>query len=112
MAVGKNTLLVHSLIATAALTQFRAVTGAGAIPAAGARVLGVAATGAAIGERVPVDIEGTTIAESGAAVAVDAALEVDSVGRFITKTSGVAVARALSAASAAGQQMEVLLIAN
>lgn len=112
MAGAKITLLAHSLIATAALTQFRAVTGTGAIPAAGARILGVAATGGAIGERVPVDIQGTSIAESGAAVAVDAALEVDSSGRFITKASGVAVARALTAATGAGQQMEVLLIAN
>ena len=112
MAIGKNTLIVHSLIATGALTQFRAVTGLGAIPAAGGRCLGVAATGGAIGERVPVDIEGTSIGEAGAAVAVDAALELDASGRFITKTAGVAVARALSAASAAGQQIEVLLIAN
>lgn len=112
MAVGKNTLLVHSIIAAATITQYRAVTGAGAVPAAGGRILGVAAVGAASGERLPVDIEGTTIAESGAAVAVDAALEVDSLGRFITKSTGVAVARALSSASGAGQQMEVLLIAN
>lgn len=112
MAVGKNVLLTHSLIATAALTQYRAVTGAGAVPAAGGRVLGIAAVSGAIGDRVPVEIEGTSIAEAGAAVAVDAALEVDAQGRFITKSAGVAVARALSAASGAGSQIEVLLIAN
>lgn len=112
MAIAYTALLTHSLIATAALTQYRAVTGAGAVPAAGARALGIAAVSGAIGERVPVIIEGTAAAEAGAAVVVDAALEVDASGRFITKASGVAVARALTAATAAGQQIEVLLIAN
>lgn len=112
MAVGKNVLLTHSLIATAALTQFRAVTGTGTIPAAGGRILGVAAVSGVVGERVPVEIEGTTIAEAGAAVAIDAALEVDASGRFIPKNTGVVVGRALSAAPGAGSQIEVLLISN
>lgn len=112
MAIAANSLLVHSVVATAALTQFRAVTGLGAVPAAAARCLGVANTSAAIGERCPVTVEGTVAAESGAVVAVDAALELDASGRFITKSAGVAVGRALSASTGAGQQIEVLLIAN
>lgn len=112
MAQGSTPLLTLSVVATAALTQARAVTGLGAVPAAAARCLGVARTNGAIGDRVTVDVDGTTIAEAGAAVAVDAALELDSSGRFITKASGVTVGRALSAASASGQMIEVLLIAN
>jgi len=112
MAQGSNPLLTISVIATTALTQARAVTGVGALPAAAGRCLGVARTSGAIGDRVPVDVDGTSIAEAGAAIAVDAALELDATGRFITKASGVTVARALSAATAAGQMIEVLLIAN
>jgi hypothetical protein len=112
MAQGSNPLLTLSVIATVALTQARAVTGLGAVPAAAARCLGIARTNAAIGERVPVDVDGTSIAESGAAIAIDAALELDASGRVITKSAGVTIGRALSTASAAGQMVEVLLIAN
>jgi hypothetical protein len=109
---GSTPLLTLSVVATAALTQARAVSGLGAVPAAAARCLGVARTSAAIGDRIPVDVDGTAVAEAGAAVAVDAALELDSVGRFVTKSAGVTVGRALSAAGAAGVMIEVLLIAN
>jgi hypothetical protein len=112
MALGSLPLLTLSVVATTALTQARAVTGLGALPAAGARCLGVARTNAAIGERIPVDVDGTAIVEAGAAIAVDAALELDAAGRAITKASGVTIGRALSSASAAGQMVEVLLIAN
>ncbi|MCX7219822.1 MAG: DUF2190 family protein [Burkholderiales bacterium] len=112
MALGATPLLTLSVIATTALTQARAVTGTGALPAAGARCLGIARTNGAIGERIPVDVDGTAVVEAGAAIAVDAALELDATGRVITKASGVTVGRALSAASAAGQMAEVLLIAN
>lgn len=112
MAIAATPLLAHSVIAAVALTQFRAVTGVGTVPAAGGRCLGITNTSAVIGERVSVTIEGTQVGISGAAVAVDAALELDAQGRFITKTSGVAVGRALSAATGADQQIEVLLIAN
>lgn len=112
MAIAATPLLVHSVTAAVALTQFRAVTGVGTVPAAGARCLGIANASAAIGERVPVTIEGTQVGISGAAVAADAALELDAQGRFIPKAAGVAVGRALSAATAADQQIEVLLITN
>ena len=112
MAQGCTPLLTLSLLATTALTQARAVNGLGALPAAAARCLGIARTTAAIGDRVSIDVDGTAIGEAGAAVAVDAALELDALGRFITKSAGVTVGRALSAAGAAGQMIEILLIAN
>lgn len=105
-------LLTLTKTATAALVANRFITHAGAVPAAGAAVIGVAKSSAAIGDRVPVDVVGTAIVEAGAAVAVGAALEVDNLGRGITKTSGVTVGRALQAAGAAGDLIEVLLIAN
>lgn len=112
MAASCIKILTLSVVATAALTQYRAVTAAGALPAAGARSLGVTDFAAPVGERVSVGVLGTVIAEAGAAFAVDAALEVDAQGRFITKASGVAVARALTAAGAAGALAEILLIPN
>ena len=112
MAQGSTPLLTLSVLATTALTQARAVTGLGALPAAAARCLGIARTNAAISERVSVDVDGTSIAESGAAIAVDAALELDASGRVITKSAGVTIGRALSASTGVGQMIEILLIAN
>lgn len=112
MAIGSVPLLTIPVKATALLTAGRAVTGLGAIPAAAARILGIARTNAAIGETISVDVDGTSPGEAGAAIAVDQALEVDASGRFIPKSSGVTVGRALSSATAAGQLIEVLLIAN
>lgn len=112
MAASKVSLLTIPVVATAALTQYRAVTGLGAVPAAAARCLGIATFGAAIGERVSVDVDGTTIAEAGAAFAADVALELDATGRVITKAAGVTMARALQAAAGAGSLVEILLIAN
>lgn len=112
MAASSYPLLVHSLIATAALTQARAVSHAGAVPAAGARCLGFAKTGAAIGERVAVEVVGTTVAEAGAAIANGAALELDASGRVVTRSSGATVGSALGTAAAAGDKIEILLIPN
>lgn len=112
MAAAAKKVLTLSVVAAAALAQYRAVTGLGAVPAAGARSLGFTDTAAAAGERVAVGAVGSTIAEAGAAFAADVALELDASGRVITKAAGVTVARALQAAGAAGQLVEVLLIPN
>ncbi len=112
MALASNPLLTLSAVATVAIAAGRAVTQSGAIAPAAGRSLGVSRTSAAIGDRFPVDVDGTSIGEAGAAVALEAELEVDAQGRYITKASGKTVARALSAATAAGQMMEILLIAN
>ncbi len=112
MAASSTNTLVLSVIATAALTQFRAVNVAGAVPAAAANSLGIAQTGGAIGDAVPVVVLGTAIGEAGAAVAAGALLETDASGRFITRSAGAIVGRALSAAGAAGDQIEVFLIPN
>jgi hypothetical protein len=105
-------LMVVPVVATVALVQNRFTTVLGALPAAAGNALGPAATYAAIGQRVGVSVIGSARVEAGAAVAAGAAIEVDSLGRGITRSSGVAVGRALSAATAAGQLIEVLLIAN
>jgi Uncharacterized conserved protein (DUF2190) len=112
MAIGAYPVVTVSVVATAALTQFRATNVAGALPGAAARSLGFARTNAAIGERVAVDVVGTCVAESGAAITAGAALELDAAGRVITKSAGVTVGHALTAATAIGQQVEVQLIPN
>ncbi len=112
MAASAIKLLTLSVIATAALTQFRAVTAAGALPAAAGRCAGFADVSGAIGDRVPYGAVGTAIAEAGAALAVGAALELDAAGRVITRTTGTTVGQALQAATASGQAIEILLIPN
>jgi hypothetical protein len=109
-------LLTLTVTAAAALSANRGVTTAGAVPAAGANIAGITRTSAAAsGDLVPVDALGTTIAESGAAIAVGARLEVDNVGRVITLDAGVcvgAMAPGQAAAGAAGQFVEIVLIPN
>lgn len=112
MAASSTNTLVLPVAATAALTQFRAVNIAGAVPAAAATCLGIAQQAAAIGEQCPVVTLGTAIAEAGAAIAAGAALELDASGRVITRSAGVTIGRALTAAGAAGDQVEVFLIPN
>ena len=106
-------LLTLPLTLTGAITANRFATAAGAQAGADANTLGVSRSTGAIAEKVPVDILGTAVVESGAAVAAGATLKSDATGRAITwVTSGAKVALALEAASAAGQFIEVLLIPN
>ena len=110
MAASATNSLVLTVTATAALTQFRAATFAGAVPAAAAAGAYPALAGAAIGESVGVVAGGTAIGEAGAAISANALLEVDSVGRYITRSAGAIVGRALTAAGASGDQFELLVI--
>ncbi len=113
MATQSISLLTLSLVAAGAVAAARFVTPLGARAGADVNTIGVACSDAASGERVSVDVRGTTTVEAGAAVAVGATLKSDSVGRAITwATSGAKVAIALEAATAAGQFIEVLLVDN
>lgn len=97
--------------ATAAVLGERFVN-AGAHAAAAGRALGVARADAAIGQLLPVTVLGTAIVSASAAIAKDAPIEVAANGQAVTRSAGVAVARALQAAAAAGDRIEVLLITN
>jgi len=105
---------VHTIGVTAAvvITQGQAVTAAGAVATAAGNAVGVAEINGAIGERVAVTVLGTGIAIAGAAVTAGVALEVGTTGRLVTRTAGVTVARALTAAAANGDELEVLWIPN
>lgn len=105
---------VHTIgvIAAATITQGQAVTAAGAVSTAAGNAVGIAELDAPAGTRVPVTVLGTALATAGAAISAGAAVEVGTLGRVITRSTGVTVGRALSAAGAAGDQIEVLLIPN
>jgi hypothetical protein len=102
---------VHAItvVATAAITGERFATMLGAVPAAGAGNVGVARHGAAIGEAVAVDINGQVTCTAGAAIAAGALVEVGTTGKAITKASGIAVGRALTAAAADGNKFTLIL---
>lgn len=110
---GNKSTLTLTVTAAAALAACRFVTQAGAYPAAGAAAFGVTRSSAeAAGDLVPVDVQGTAIAEAGAAITLDAPLMVDATGRVVPLTVGSKspVGRAMQAATAAGQQIEILLV--
>lgn len=103
--------LTHALTGTVSANRF--VTAAGAQAGADANTLGVCRVAGVSGDKAPVDVLGTAVVESGAAIAAGATLKSNASGQAITwATSGAKVAIALEAASAAGQQIEVLLIPN
>jgi hypothetical protein len=101
-----------SILAAATLTANRFVTAVGAVPAANANVIGVTRTGGGSGDLVPVDTLGTTLVEASAAISAGAAIATTNDGRAVTHSTGAVVARALQAATGAGQLIEVALIPN
>lgn len=105
-------VLSLSVKASATVAARRFVTVAGAQAGAGANALGVSKFGGATGDMLTVDALGTSIVEAGAAFAVGAALQSDADGKAITKDAGATLARALQAATAAGDLVEVLNIPN
>jgi hypothetical protein len=105
-------MLNLGVTASAVIAINQAVSHAGGVAAAGANALGFAQLDAASGTRVTVTAGGTAVAIAGAAITAGAAVEVGTQGRVITRASGVTVGRALTAATAAGDQVEVLVIPN
>lgn len=112
MAKAAISCLTIGITAAATITQYNAVTAAGAVASAGGNAIGFAETGGASGDRVPVTALGTAVATAGAAISAGAAIEVGSSGKVVTKDTGVAIGRALSAAAADGDLIEVLIIPN
>jgi len=106
-------LLTLALPATGTLVAARFVTPLVVQTGTDGYAIGVCRTAAVSGEVVGVDVSGTVLVEAGAAVAKGATLKADSVGRAITwVTSGARLAIALSAAAAAGDLIECLLLDN
>ena len=109
-----HSLFALSIIATAAITAERFVTGAGVAATAAGNALGVARSDAAIGESTTVDTLGTAIVVAGAAIAANAAVEVGATGKAVLLAAGKCVGRLApgSVALADGDRVEVILIPN
>ena len=106
-------LLTLTFALTGTVAAYRFVTPAGAQAGANENTLGVATMAGVSGDKIGVDVIGTTIVEAGAAISAGATLEADASGCAITwATSGGKIGIALEAASAAGQYIEVLLLPN
>lgn len=105
-------LLTLPVLLSGTVVADRFVTGVGAQTGAAGNALGVGRSAGVSGDRIPVDVIGTTVVEAGAAIAANALIEADASGRAVTKSAGVTLARALQASTAAGQFVEVLLIQN
>lgn len=106
-------VLTLGLTATAAIAQFQPVQATGAPAVAAGTAVGFARVAAASGERVPVTVQGTVVAIAGAAIAAGALVEVHTtVTQVVTRSAGVSIGRALTAATAAGDQIEVLILPN
>ena len=108
----KISLLTLAVTAAVALEAERAVTADGNYAPAGGNAFGVTNTKGAIGDRVPTDVLGTTVATAGAAFDAHDYLEVGSAGKLVAQDEGTAVAQALQAATADGDRVEVLVIQN
>jgi hypothetical protein len=104
---------ILGLTATAAIAQYQPVQATGAPAVAAGNILGFSTTSAPSGGRVPVCVGMTALAVAGAAIALGAALEVHTtVTQVVTKSAGITIGRALTAAAAAGDIVEVWLIPN
>lgn len=90
-------LMTTTVLAAAALPQYRLVDYAGGVPAAGALCLGVANAAYDLAEQAGINTHGELLAEAGATVAVGAKLQTDASGRVITWASGEVVGYARDA---------------
>jgi hypothetical protein len=98
-------------VAAGAVTKHRFVTYAMAQAVAGDVALGVADYDAsAAGKPLNLIVMGTAKVEAGGAFAAGDLIQADAQGRAIVKAAGATNGRALQAAGAAGQFVEVLLI--
>lgn len=107
-----HSILTLTLVASGAVAPQTFVDFSGAQTTAGGNTAGVSRTAANPGDLFPVDVLGTAVVIAGAPIAAFQRLQSDANGNAVPKSSGVAVAVALEAASAAGQAIEVHLIPN
>lgn len=113
MAASNVSILTINRTLSGTVAQYGPVTAAGAPASAAGNAVGFAQVGGASADVVPVTVLGTTKAIAGAAITAGALVEVHStVSKVVTKSAGVAIGRALTAAAADGDEIEVLIIPN
>lgn len=109
----KIALLTLTVTASGAVAPHRFVGFDGAVAGAGAKALGVSTFKAGDGQDLAADVIGTTVIETGGAIAVGEAVTSDASGRaaVVGAEGGDAVnAHALDSATGAGEFIEVLLV--
>jgi len=106
--IGEITVYQQKVLASEPLTQFRGVQVTGAAVTAGGNGF-IAPVGGAIGQLVPLVVLGCAMAEAGGTVAAGARLEFDSLGRVITRSTGVIIGRAIQGATV-GNLTQVIVI--
>lgn len=110
MAVYRDVLTL-GVTASAAITKHRFVTLAGAHCGAGAKAVGVSRFDTPDTKEISTIVLGTAVVEAGDAVTADDWVASDANGKAVTGTIGdVILGRALEAASAAGDLIEVQVI--
>lgn len=110
---GNIALLTKSFTAAGTLAQYQPVKADGTAAVAAGNAIGSANIHAVSGDLYPVVVMGTCLMVAGGAIAAGALVEVHTtVTQVVTKSAGISIGRALSAASGAGDFVEVLLIPN
>ena len=109
-----NPVLTKTVRLSGTVVAERFITGAGAQTSAAGNAIGVVRTAGVSGELATVDMLGTAIVETGAAIAANALVESNASGQAITRTAGVTLGRLApgESASAAGQFVEIILFPN
>lgn len=105
-SISTATLTLVAIAAATTANRFVGLTGA--VPAAGARVLGVPNADYALGDDAGVDVLGVLVVESGAAITAGADVQTDASGRAITLAAGAKAGWALDGATAAGELIRVV----
>ena len=102
-------ILTCSEVAAEYKDRFFAVKLDGTVPAAGTKPFGIVNAETDIGETIPVMTKGVAICRAGAALAVDAEVELDAQGRMIPLASGKLVGTVMIAAAQAGDLTQINL---
>jgi len=107
-------LLSISVLLAGAVTANRFVNVAGQQAGAGDNVYGVAQADGITDDVLAVDMIGTSVVETGAAISAGALVESDASGRAITRTTGAILGRLAPSevVAAAGEFVEIILITN
>lgn len=111
--LGSYPVVSLTVQAAATVAANRFIEADGTYPNANGPTLGVTRFAGVSGDQLTVDCVGTAIVEAGGAIAIDGAIKVDASGKAVAHDSThTKVARALSAAAADGDFIDVLLIPN
>lgn len=106
-------LQTMTLTSTAVLAKHRYVDFDGGYSTAALNAFGVTAEAVAnIGDDFLAILQGKTIVEAGAAIAVNALVEIGVDGKVVTKAVGIAVGRCVKATGADGELAEIIQFLN